>query len=148
MLTPSLRSVEAGYYASGSPEEIAIFGNGVQVGMRSTVVLGGEDCVTTPKLVASYVYSGGVEWSLDDLESWKRYQWTGKEELELMFIDGKDHGQGIMVPYPYKPIQNVIETYCRRDDGFEAFGDKFIGGPESMYGMREQTPEVVELKSM
>ncbi|GKT90732.1 alpha/beta hydrolase fold family [Colletotrichum tofieldiae] len=148
MLTPSLRNVETGYYASGSPEEIAIFGNGVQVGMRSTVILGGEDCVTAPKPVASYVYSGDVKWSLDDLETWKRYQWTGKEELELMFLDGKDHGQGIMVPYPYKPIQNVIETYCQRNDGFEPFGDKFIGGPESIYGMREQTPEVVELKSM
>ncbi|TIC92831.1 hypothetical protein CH35J_010579 [Colletotrichum higginsianum] len=148
MLTPSLRNIEAGYYASGSPEETAVFGNGVQVGMRSTVILGGEDCVTAPKSVASYVYSGDVRWSPDDIEIWKRYEWTGKQELELMFLDGKDHGQGIMVPFPHKPIQNVIETYCRRDDGFEPFGDKFIGGPESIYGMPQQTQEVVELKNM
>lgn len=148
MLTPSLRNVEAGYYASGSPEETAVFGNGVQVGMRSTVILGGEDCVTAPKSVASYVYSGDVRWSSDDIEIWKRYEWTGKQELELMFLDGKDHGQGIMVPFPHKPIQNVIETYCRRDDGFKPFGDKFIGGPESIYGMPQQTQEVVELKNM
>ncbi|KAK1700489.1 hypothetical protein BDP55DRAFT_743505 [Colletotrichum godetiae] len=148
MLTPSLRTVEAGYYASGSPEEIAIFGNGVQAGMRSTVVLGGEDCVTNPRAVASYVYSGDVRWTMDDLESWKQYEWSGTEELELMFLNGKDHGQGIMVPYPYKPIQTVIETYCRRDDGFKAFGDKFIGGPESIYGLRVHRDEVVELKNL
>ncbi|KAK2019176.1 hypothetical protein LZ32DRAFT_519957 [Colletotrichum eremochloae] len=148
MLTPRLRSVETGYYASGSPAEIAIFGNGVQVGMRSTVILGGEDCVTCPKAVASYVYSGKVKWSLDDVETWKRYQWTGKEELELMFLDGKDHGQSIMVPYPHKPIQRVIESYCRRDDGFKPFGDKFIGGLERTINTQEQTTGVIELKSI
>ncbi|KAK2004230.1 hypothetical protein LX36DRAFT_623791 [Colletotrichum falcatum] len=146
ILTPSLRSVESGYYASGSPEEIAIFGNGVQVGMRSTVILGGEDCVTAPKSVASYVHSGDVRWSLDDLETWKRYQWTGKEELELMFLDGKDHGQSIMVPYPYKPIRMVIDSYCRRDDGFEPFGDKLIGGPDGVYSTEGHSTEVIELK--
>ncbi|KAK2065596.1 hypothetical protein LY76DRAFT_667777 [Colletotrichum caudatum] len=148
ILTPSLRSVESGYYASGSPEEIAIFGNGVQIGMRSTVILGGEDCVTAPMSVASYVYSGEVKWSLDDVEKWRRCQWTGKDELELMFLDGKDHGQSIMVPYPHKPIQMVIESYCRRNDGFEPFGDKFIGGPERIYSMQEQATEVVGLKEI
>ncbi|KAF5487437.1 hypothetical protein CGCS363_v013121 [Colletotrichum siamense] len=135
MLTPSLRSAETGYYASGSSNEIAIFGNGIQPGMRSTVILGGEDCVTTPKSVASYVYSGDVRWTLDDIEDWKRYEWSGNEELELMYLDGKDHGQGIMVPFPHKPIASVIEAYCRRDDGFVAFGDRYIGGPEADGGL-------------
>ncbi|OLN85551.1 hypothetical protein CCHL11_05807 [Colletotrichum chlorophyti] len=148
MLTPSLRNIEAGYYASNSFQEIAVFGNGVQVGMRSTVVLGGEDCVTHPKAVASYVYSGDVKWTHDDIETWKSYEWAGKDELELMYLDGKDHGQGIMVPFPHKPIQKVIETYCRRDDGFLAFGDKFIGGPESIYNMQQNSDEVVEMKNM
>ncbi|KAK1980737.1 hypothetical protein LZ30DRAFT_794792 [Colletotrichum cereale] len=148
ILTPSLRSVESGYYASGSQEEIAIYGNGVQVGMRSTVILGGEDCVTAPKSVASYVHSGDVKWSLDDVEIWKRYQWTGKEELELMFLDGKDHGQGIMVPYPHKPIQTVIDSYCRRDDGFKPLGDNFIGSPERASGIQEHTTRVFELKEI
>lgn len=148
ILTPSLRNVEAGYHAPGSPEEIAVFGNGVQVGMRSTVILGGEDCVTTPKSVASYVYSGDVAWTQDDLEKWKRYEWTGQEELELLFLDGKDHGQGIIVPFPNKSIKHVVETYCQRDDGFVAFGGKFVGGVENTYGIQHQREDVIELKSM
>ncbi|KAK1566272.1 uncharacterized protein LY79DRAFT_584884 [Colletotrichum navitas] len=146
ILTPSLRGVETGPYASQSAEEIAIFGNGVQVGMRSTVILGGEDCVTASKSVASYVHSGDVEWSLDDVETWKRYQWTGKEELELMFLDGKDHGQSIMVPFPHKPIQKVIYSYCQRDDGFEPFADKFIGGPERISSTQKETTEVFRVE--
>ncbi|TDZ30690.1 hypothetical protein C8035_v001949 [Colletotrichum spinosum] len=133
-LTPGARCVEAGYYASGSPSEMAVFGNGVQPGMRSTVVLGGDDCVTAPAAVASYVSSGGVSWSRDDVGRWRDCEWSGKEELELMYLAGKDHGQGIMVPFPHEPIARVVESYCRRDDGFVAFGDKYIGGPEAQGG--------------
>lgn len=122
LLTPSLgdggSEGAGGNAAARLGKEQFEFGAGPQVGMRSTVVLGGEDCVTHPKAVASYVFGGGVDWTYTDVEAWKSYEWTGREELELMYLDGKDHGQGIMVPRPDKRIAKVIEEYCRRDDGF------------------------------
>ncbi|KAH8674283.1 hypothetical protein BX600DRAFT_378444 [Xylariales sp. PMI_506] len=89
----------------------------MRAGMRTTVVLGSEDCVTNPKAVASYVYSGDVQWTPADVEAWKRYQWTGREELELLYLHGKDHGQGIMVPRPDPAIAKVIDQYCKRNPG-------------------------------
>lgn len=89
-----------------------------QVGMRSTVILGSEDCVTHPKAVAQYVTTGTVEWNTTDIEAWKNREWTGRDELELVYLDGKDHGQGIMVPRPDARIAKVILEFCRRDDDF------------------------------
>ena len=83
-------------------------------GMRTTVIQGGEDCIAAAKNVAAYVYSGGVTYDYFDIQAWNQYQWSGTEELELVFLDGKDHGQGMMVPRPSKKIRQVIEGYCRR----------------------------------
>lgn len=83
-------------------------------GMRTTVIQGGEDCIAAAKNVAAYVYSGGVTYDYFDIQTWNQYQWSGTEELELVFLDGKDHGQGMMVPRPSKKIRQVIEGYCRR----------------------------------
>jgi pimeloyl-ACP methyl ester carboxylesterase len=94
-----------------------------RVGMRSTVVLGSEDCVTHPTAVASYVYSGDVHWTAANMEEWKRYEWTGREELELLYLYGFDHGFSITVPIPSPRLAMVIHEYCKKDDGFSAHRD-------------------------
>jgi hypothetical protein len=110
MLMPSLQAAENGTLTRTATSSR---------GMRSTVILGGEDCVTAPKEVASYVFSGRADWTPADEEDWKNYKWTGQEELELLYLDGKDHGQGIMVLSPPPEIAKVITEYCRRNDGFK-----------------------------
>lgn len=99
---PSMRDAENGQHLSGKF-------------MRTTVIQGGEDCIAAAKNVAAYVYSGDVTYGHSDIQAWNEYQWNGTEELELVFLDGKDHGQGMMVPRPSKKIRQVIEGYCRRD---------------------------------
>ncbi|KAL8366796.1 hypothetical protein RB595_008753 [Gaeumannomyces hyphopodioides] len=85
------------------------------VGMRTTVIQGGEDCIAPAKHVAAYVYSGNVNYTQADMNEWTEYKWTGTAELELVFMDGLDHGQGMMVPRPSMIIRKVVDGYCRRD---------------------------------
>lgn len=101
-LIRSMRDAENGQYLSSKF-------------MRTTVIQGGEDCIAAAKNVAAYVYSGEVTYGYPDIKAWNEYQWNGTDELELVFMDGKDHGQGMMVPRPSKKIRQVIEGYCRRD---------------------------------
>ncbi|KAH8884368.1 hypothetical protein GQ53DRAFT_880118 [Thozetella sp. PMI_491] len=133
-LTPSLFIAEDGR-ANRSESQDGL----ARVGLRSTVILGGEDCVTAPKAVASYVFSGHCNWTRGDIEAWKSYKWTGQEELELMYLDGKDHGQGIMVPWPHPPIKKVIETYCKKGPmtlGSNRKGNKSKAEPSSSAELR------------
>ncbi|KAK2611826.1 hypothetical protein N8I77_005149 [Diaporthe amygdali] len=109
-IMPSMRDAENGQYGRGHQNEQSLSCKG----MRTTVIQGGEDCIAAAKNVAAYVYSGRVTYDYFDTQAWNQYQWNGTEEIELVFLDGKDHGQGMMVPRPSKKIRQVIEGYCRR----------------------------------
>ncbi|KAL1864913.1 hypothetical protein Daus18300_007480 [Diaporthe australafricana] len=90
-------------------------------GRRATVILGSRDCVTNPMAVASYVYYGDVainDFTEQRVEEWKTTQsiWTGQWEIELLYLDGLDHGQAFLKPSYVPAVQKVVDTYCWRDD--------------------------------
>ncbi|KAK2007860.1 hypothetical protein LZ32DRAFT_593053 [Colletotrichum eremochloae] len=82
-------------------------------GKRTTVVLGGEDCVTDPDAVASYVYFGDLKYTRYDKMEWASTpkRWTGRGELELMYLDGMDHGQAFLSIKHMPQIANVVLAY-------------------------------------
>ncbi|GKT56152.1 alpha/beta hydrolase fold family [Colletotrichum tofieldiae] len=82
-------------------------------GKRTTVVLGGEDCVTDPDAVASYVYFGDLNYTRHDKLEWATTpeRWTGRGELELMYLDGMDHGQAFLSIRHMPQIGNVVLAY-------------------------------------
>lgn len=121
MLTPSVRLAERGLAVPAAGKNHGL--------MRSTVILSGEDCVTCPKEVASLVFAGHTRWTPADVEEWEKYKWTGLQELELVYLPDRDHGQGIMVFSPEPCILPVIEDYCRRDDGFRVGGGEPVREP-------------------
>lgn len=90
-------------------------------GRRATVILGSRDCVTNPMAVASYVYYGDVainDFTEQRVEEWRTTQsvWTGQWEIELLYLDGLDHGQAFLKPSYVPAVQKVVDTYCWRDD--------------------------------
>jgi hypothetical protein len=93
------------------------------MGRRTTVILGGRDCVTHPMAVASYVYYGHVEMHCST-EHEQRPEvfkatpgcWTGRREMELMYLDGLDHGQAFLKPGYVPTVQKVVATYCCREE--------------------------------
>ncbi|KAK2615298.1 hypothetical protein N8I77_002063 [Diaporthe amygdali] len=89
-------------------------------GRRATVILGSRDCVTNPMAVASYVYYGDVDihdFTEQRIDEWKNTPnlWTGQWEIELIYMDGLDHGQSFLKPSCVPRVQKVIDTYCWRD---------------------------------
>ncbi|KXH42254.1 hypothetical protein CSIM01_09006 [Colletotrichum simmondsii] len=82
-------------------------------GKRTTVVLGGEDCVTDPDAVASYVYFGDLNYTRHDKPEWATtpQRWSGKGELELMYLAGMDHGQAFLSIKHMPQIGNVVIAY-------------------------------------
>ncbi|KAF6808933.1 alpha beta hydrolase fold family [Colletotrichum sojae] len=86
-------------------------------GKRTTIVLGGEDCVTDPDAVASYVYFGDLNYSRADKHEWATTpkRWSGQGELELMYLAGKDHGQAFLSIKDMPQIANVVLAYTKLD---------------------------------
>ncbi|KAG8162251.1 hypothetical protein KVR01_008016 [Diaporthe batatas] len=109
-IMPSAQDAERGTSRYGDQEDQSPS----STSMRTTVIQGGEDCIAPAKNVAAYVFDGGVTYNHIDIRAWKEYEWKGTEELELVFLDGKDHGQAMMVPRPSKKIRQVVEGYCTR----------------------------------
>jgi pimeloyl-ACP methyl ester carboxylesterase len=95
-------------------------------GRRTTVVLGGIDNVTNPDAVASYIYYGDVNYTREDVDTWSETtkEWTGRRELELMYLPGYDHGQAFLSPKGMVSIQNVIDTYCQLEVSMERTYEK------------------------
>ncbi|KAK8034227.1 hypothetical protein PG993_009222 [Apiospora rasikravindrae] len=84
-------------------------------GRRTTAVVAGRDCVLDGPAVASYMYYGKVDQtSYADLEelgkTWDT--WTGRGDIELMYLPDRDHGQSLLLPKLAKRICQAIETYC------------------------------------
>ncbi|KAL0940129.1 alpha beta hydrolase fold family [Colletotrichum truncatum] len=86
-------------------------------GKRTSVVLGGEDCVTDPDAVASYVYYGDLNYSRADKHEWATTpaKWSGEGELELMYLAGMDHGQAFLSIKHMPRIGNVVMEYTKLD---------------------------------
>ena len=95
----------------------------------TTLIMGGRDCIVNPQAIATYVtkkdspVDGGewdesedFTWTWRDEEKWKKSldAWKG-EGLELVWLDGYDHGQGFMSPKTLPKILEIIEQYCRLD---------------------------------
>ncbi|KAE9582193.1 hypothetical protein CGMCC3_g1922 [Colletotrichum fructicola] len=91
-------------------------------GKRTTVVLGGEDCVTDPDAVASYVYFGDLNYSRADKHEWSTTpdRWSGQGELELMYLAGMDHGQAFLSIKHMPRIGNVVLEYTKLDQEMES----------------------------
>ncbi|OLN85842.1 hypothetical protein CCHL11_09948 [Colletotrichum chlorophyti] len=91
-------------------------------GKRTTVVLGGEDCVTDPDAVASYVYFGDLNFNRADKLEWATTpkRWSGRGELELMYLEGMDHGQAFLSLKHMPQIANVIISYTQLSIEMEA----------------------------
>lgn len=83
---------------------------------RTTVVVGGRDCVVNADAVASYVYYGDVNYSVADREEWKgaTRRWAGTGDMELIYLDGMDHGQGFLKESTMPVIERVVETYAAK----------------------------------
>lgn len=81
---------------------------------RTTVLFGGRDNVTNPDAVASYVYSGRTKHAEADREEWRLSpsRWTGTGELELMYLDGLDHGQAFLSKRHLPLLAKVLNTYA------------------------------------
>lgn len=93
----------------------------------TTVVLGSEDCLVNAEAIAAYITKGAPEhdpasvdtkpdlqWSWADRESWKLNEWSG-EGLELYWLEGYDHGQGLFSSRILRNVVRVVERYCARD---------------------------------
>ncbi|KAM0324668.1 hypothetical protein ACHAQA_008059 [Verticillium albo-atrum] len=82
-------------------------------GRRTTVVLGGADSVVDADAVASYVYYGDVKYARQDRQEWKTtpQRWTGREELALIYLEGKDHGHAFLSAEGLKSMTRVVKTY-------------------------------------
>ncbi|KAH6661949.1 hypothetical protein F5X68DRAFT_145220 [Plectosphaerella plurivora] len=81
---------------------------------RTTALFGGRDNVTNPDAVASYVYSGRARHAEVDRKDWRMSpaRWTGQGELELMYLDGLDHGQAFLSRRHLPLLAKVLNTYA------------------------------------
>ncbi|KAF2184754.1 hypothetical protein K469DRAFT_578182 [Zopfia rhizophila CBS 207.26] len=105
----------------------------------TTIIMGGDDCIVNAEAIASYITNGSLEWTWEDRESWKKSlrEWKG-EGLELVWLEGYDHGQGIMSPRMLPKIVGMIERYCEitneRRNSFEP-DSKFGEGMSNREGL-------------
>lgn len=96
----------------------------------TTLIMGGRDCIVNPEAIASYITKdvqenstastdtkADLSWTWEDRKRWKRSleDWKG-EGLELVWLEGYDHGQGFMSPQMLPKIVKIIERYCQIQD--------------------------------
>lgn len=101
-------------------------------GRRATAVVAGRDSVLDAHAVAGYVYYGDAGYyitSAGDAEELRKTPelWTGRvDELELVYLHDRDHGQCMRVPAEMRRVTNVVEMYARLDldDTDREFGEK------------------------
>ncbi|KAF1948569.1 hypothetical protein CC80DRAFT_529937 [Byssothecium circinans] len=81
----------------------------------TTVIMGGSDCLVKPEAIAAGAKAGALKWDWEDREKWKRSlnDWTG-EGLELVWLEGYDHGQGILGQKMLPRIVRIVERYCEK----------------------------------
>ncbi|KAK6849369.1 hypothetical protein PG995_013202 [Apiospora arundinis] len=84
-------------------------------GRRTTVVVAGRDCVLDGPAVASYVHYGrSDQTSHEDLKELEKTwtTWTGRGDIELMYLADRDHGQSLLLPKLYRRIAEAVATYA------------------------------------
>ncbi|KAK7955171.1 hypothetical protein PG988_015865 [Apiospora saccharicola] len=84
-------------------------------GRRTTAVVAGRDCVLDGPAVASYVYYGRCDQtSLSDMKELDKTwtNWTGRSDMELMYLPDRDHGQSLLLPKLARRIAEAIVTYA------------------------------------
>ncbi|KAK8041039.1 hypothetical protein PG994_014046 [Apiospora phragmitis] len=84
-------------------------------GRRTTAVVAGRDCVLDGPAVASYVHYGRVDqtsyWDQQEMaKTWR--SWTGRGDIELMYLPDRDHGQSLLLPKLARRISEAIATYA------------------------------------
>lgn len=85
------------------------------VGRRTTAVVAGRDCVLDGPAVASYIYYGRVDQtSFADMKELEKTwtNWTGRGDIELMYLPDRDHGQSLLLPKLAARISEAIATYA------------------------------------
>ncbi|KAL1592244.1 hypothetical protein SLS60_011321 [Paraconiothyrium brasiliense] len=93
----------------------------------TTIVIGSDDCVVNAEAIAAYITKGApqpdpasveskpdLQWSWADRKSWERNEWSG-QGLELYWLEGYDHGQGLFSSRILRNIVKLVERYCARD---------------------------------
>lgn len=86
------------------------------VGKHTTVIVASRDCVLNADAVAGYVYYGDAGYiTAADLEELRKTPelWTGRAELELIYLYDRDHGQSLLIPSEARKITHVATTYAR-----------------------------------
>ncbi|KAK8110178.1 uncharacterized protein PG998_006635 [Apiospora kogelbergensis] len=91
-------------------------------GRRTTAVVAGRDCVLNGPAVASYMHYGRADQtSRNDLAALEHTWtgWTGRGDIELLYLPDRDHGQSLLLPQLARRISEAIATYAdkRRDPG-------------------------------
>jgi pimeloyl-ACP methyl ester carboxylesterase len=96
----------------------------------TTLIMGSCDSFVNPAAIATYITEGipeaspnsagikpGLQWTWQDLEKWKTEngfdQWRG-EGLELIWLEGYDHGSGLMSPKMLPRLVECIMGYCEK----------------------------------
>lgn len=86
-------------------------------GRRTTAVVAGRDCVLDGPAVASYVHYGRADQTspADLAELAKTWTaWTGRGDIELLYLPDRDHGQSLLLPRLAARICEAIATYADR----------------------------------
>lgn len=84
-------------------------------GRKTTVIVGGRDNLVDPEAIASYITRGDWEWTDADTFAWQESPkyWKGEDPLELVWLEGYDHGQSFLSPKMLPTIVRVIERYSQ-----------------------------------
>ncbi|KAF2731006.1 hypothetical protein EJ04DRAFT_499396 [Polyplosphaeria fusca] len=98
------------------------------IGGNVTLIIGGRDCVVNSEAIAAYVTTdesklgtndaahGNLRWTSQDMEQWNKSvnEWKG-QGLELVWLEGLDHGQAFTNKNARSKVLGIIEKYCERD---------------------------------
>ncbi|ELQ44096.1 hypothetical protein OOU_Y34scaffold00100g4 [Pyricularia oryzae Y34] len=84
---------------------------------RTTVILGGVDCITNPRAVASYIEFGRADCSQEEFDAFvaSEKRWNGFKPLELIWLPGENHGAPLMKLSLVPLSAKVVDRYCRKD---------------------------------
>lgn len=93
----------------------------------TTLVLGSADCLVNADAVAAYALKGepapdptspvakpDLHWTWTEREDWKKNEWTG-DGLELYWLEGFDHGQGLFASRVLRNLAKLVENYSARE---------------------------------
>lgn len=98
------------------------------LGCPTTLIIGEKDCVVDANAITAYITKGlavsdgeekragpALQWNWEDRKRWVNSveEWKG-EGLEVVWLEGYDHGQGFLDPRMLPKVANIITRFCRK----------------------------------